>query len=236
MQTVQYVKIERNNGMEHIFKKSFLAGYASVDITVESVILALAITFLISIYIFFVYRVLTRKTFYSKNFNISLVGVALITSAIIVTIQSSIVVSLGMVGALSIVRFRTAIKDPMDLMFLFWSISIGIICGAGFAMYAVLLSAAITVTLVVLDWVPVAKAPMILIINCIDIDAENAILETVKKYVKHFSVKSRNFTSTTLDITIELRTDEGGKLVRELIGVDGVSSANLLQHNGEATF
>lgn len=222
--------------MENIFKRSFLEGYSSVEISVESVILALAITFCISIYIFFVYRLLTRKTFYSKNFNISLVGVALITAAIIVTIQSSIVVSLGMVGALSIVRFRTAIKDPLDLMFLFWAISVGIICGAGFAIYAIVLSFAVTVTLAVLDWVPVAKAPMILIINCTDVDAEDGILAVVKNHVKHFTVKSRNLTSTTLDITIELRTDEGGKLVRELIDTKGVSSASLLQHNGEATF
>lgn len=222
--------------MEAIFKKSFLKGYASVDITVESVLLALSITFVIGVYIFFVYRVVTRKTFYSKNFNISLVGVALITAAIIVTIQSSVVVSLGMVGALSIVRFRTAIKDPMDLMFLFWSISVGIICGAGFAMFAVLLSAAITVTIIGLDWMPVAKAPMILVINCADIDAEGRILDVVKKYVKHYSVKSRNLTSSSLDLTIELRTDNGGKLVRDLIAVNGVKSANLLQHNGEVTF
>ena len=222
--------------MEQIFKKSFLEGYSSIEINVESVVLALAITFLISVYIFFTYRVLTRKTFYSKSFNISLVGVALITAAVIVTIQSSIVVSLGMVGALSIVRFRTAIKDPMDLMFLFWSISVGIICGAGFAMYAILLSFAITVALLVLDWIPVAKAPMILIINCKDTDAEDSIIRIINKYVKHFNVKSRNLTSNTLDITIELRTDEGGKLVKELISSNGVVSANLLQHNGEATF
>ena len=222
--------------MESIFRKSFLEGYASADITVESVLIALAITFLIGIYIFFVYRVVTRKTFYSRNFNISLVGTALVTSAIIVTIQSSVVVSLGMVGALSIVRFRTAIKDPMDLMFLFWSISIGIICGAGFAVFAVLLSLVMTITVLGLDRLPVAKAPMILVINCTDIDAEEKVLEKVKDYVKHFSVKSRNLTSTTLDLTIELRTDAGGKLVRELIGLEGVSSAHLLQHDGEVTF
>ena len=213
-----------------------MEGYASADITVESVLIALAITFLIGIYIFFVYRVVTRKTFYSRNFNISLVGTALVTSAIIVTIQSSVVVSLGMVGALSIVRFRTAIKDPMDLMFLFWSISIGIICGAGFAVFAVLLSLVMTITVLGLDRLPVAKAPMILVINCTDIDAEEKVLEKVKDYVKHFSVKSRNLTSTTLDLTIELRTDAGGKLVRELIGLEGVSSAHLLQHDGEVTF
>ncbi len=222
--------------MEDIFKKSFLEGYASADISVMSVISALAITLVLGIYIFCAYKVLTRKNFYSKNFNISLVGVALVTAAIIVTIQSSIVVSLGMVGALSIVRFRTAIKDPMDLMFLFWAISVGIICGAGFAIFAVALSVVITVAVVVLNRVPTAKAPMILIINSTDIDSEDKILKSLENYVKHYKVKSRNLTSTTLDLTIELRIDDGGKMVRELMNVEGVVSANLLSHDGEVTF
>lgn len=222
--------------MEDIFKRSFLEGYASTNISIKSVIAALAITLLISLYIFFVYRVVTRKTFYSKNFNISLVCTALITSAIIVTIQSSIVVSLGMVGALSIVRFRTAIKDPMDLAFLFWSISIGIICGAGFASFAIVLSVVLTIAIIILDRVPVAKSPMILVINCKDVDAEASILDKINDYVKHYTVKSRNITPTTLDLTVELRTDGGGKLVRELISIEGVQSANLLQHDGEVTF
>ena len=222
--------------MENIFRKSFLEGYASANITIVSVIMALAVTLVIGMYIFFVYRIMTRKTFYSKNFNISLVVTALITSAIIVTIQSSIVVSLGMVGALSIVRFRTAIKDPMDLGFLFWSISVGIICGAGFAIFAVILSLAVTAAIFILDRLPAAKAPMILVINCADIDAEETLLKKVSEYVKHYTVKSRNLTASSLDLTIELRTDDGGKLVRELIGINGVTSANLLSHDGEATF
>ena len=113
-----------------IFKKSFLEGFASTVITTSTVVVALGIACALALYIFFVYRIVTRKTFYSKNFNISLAGVTVITTALILTMQSSVVLSLGMVGALSIVRFRTAIKDPMDLMFLFWSISVGIICGA----------------------------------------------------------------------------------------------------------
>lgn len=222
--------------MAKIFKESFLEGYARTDISVSFVLMALMLTLVISVYIFLAYRVLTRKTFYSKNFNISLVGVALITAGIIVTIQSSVVVSLGMVGALSIVRFRTAIKDPIDLMFLFWSISVGIICGAGFATYSVLLSLAVTLALVVLNWVPVAKAPMILVINSSDIDAEKRILEQIAEFEKHYTVKSRNISSTTLDLTIELRTDRGGELVRTLIGTNGVQNASLLSHDGEVTF
>ncbi len=222
--------------MEDLFKKSFLEGYASTEITASFVLSALVITLLIGIYIFLCYRVLTRKTFYSKNFNISLVGVAMITAAIIVTIQSSIVVSLGMVGALSIVRFRTAIKDPMDLMFLFWSISVGIICGAGFALFAVILSVFLTIAVVVLNAAPVTKSPLILIVNSADIDNEKSIMETVNKYAKHSTVKSRNMTAESLDLTVELRTDHGGELVRELINKSGITNANLLSHDGEVTY
>ena len=222
--------------MRDIFKKSFLEGYASTEIGTWSVVAALAVTLVLALYIFFIYKRLTRKTFYSRSFNESLVGVALITAAIIVTIQSSVVVSLGMVGALSIVRFRTAIKNPMDLMFLFWSISIGIICGAGFAIFAVILSAALTIAIVLLDRIPSAHAPMILVINCSDIDAEERLLQTVSEHARYSKVKSRNITKDSLDLTIELRTDEGGALVRELANAEGVISANLLQHDGEVTF
>ena len=110
-----------------IFKTSFLEGFSSAEITTPTVIIALGIACVLALYIFFVYRVVTRKTFYSKNFNITLAVITVITAALILTMQSSVVLSLGMVGALSIVRFRTAIKDPMDLMFLFWAIAIGII-------------------------------------------------------------------------------------------------------------
>ena len=219
-----------------IIKKSFLDGFAANDITLKTVIIAMLITTLIAAYIFVVYKLMCRKTFYSKNFNISLVGVALITAAIIITIQTSIVVSLGMVGALSIVRFRTAIKDPLDLMFLFWSISTGIICGAGFAEYAVVLALVLTVVVVVLDWLPIAKAPMILIVNADNIDLENEIVGVVKEYSKHYTVKSRNVSASSLDMTIEIATKDVSSLIKKMSGVEGVNGVSALAHDGEVTF
>ena len=197
---------------------------------------ALGVACLLALYIFFVYRVVTRKTFYSKNFNITLAGVTVITASLILTMQSSVVLSLGMVGALSIVRFRTAIKEPMDLMFLFWSISVGIICGAGLAQVAVILSVVMTLGILILDRLPVARAPMIFVVNADNFDAEDAVVETVRKYAKHYRIKSRNLAENSLDLVLELRTDEGGKLVREVMGLAGVTSASLLAHDGEVTF
>ena len=219
-----------------IFKKSFLEGFASTEITTITVVTALAIACALAFYIFLTYRVMTRKTFYSKSFNISLAGITVITAALILTMQSSVVLSLGMVGALSIVRFRTAIKDPMDLMFLFWSISVGIICGAGLAQVAIILSVVLTLGVMVLDRMPVARAPMILVVNANHIDAEASVCAEVIQFDKHFCVKSRNMTSNTLDLIIELRTAQGGELVKKIMQLDGVSSASLLSHDGEVTF
>ena len=219
-----------------IFKKSFLEGYASAEITTFTIVVALGIACLLALYIFFVYRVITRKTFYSKNFNITLAGITVITAALILTMQSSVVLSLGMVGALSIVRFRTAVKDPMDLMFLFWSISVGIICGAGLAQVAVILSVVVTLGVLILDRMPVARAPMILVVNSTDLDAEDAVTEVVKKYSRFFSVKSRNMTAQTLDLVVELRTEQGSTLVRDVMKLEGITSASLLAHDGEVTF
>ncbi len=219
-----------------IFKKSFLEGYAGSEITLVTIVAALAVASALALYIFLVYRVATRKTFYNKSFNIALACITAITSALILTMQSSVVLSLGMVGALSIVRFRTAVKEPMDLMFLFWAISVGIICGAGLAQVAVVLSIVITLAILILNRFPVAKAPMILVVNAGDIDAEKAVTETIKKYEKHFTIKSRNLTESSLDLVIELRTARGGEMVREVMKVQSVTSAALLSHDGEATY
>ena len=219
-----------------IFKKSFLEGWQGAEIGAAAAVSVMVLTSFLALYVFFVYRVITRKTFYSKNFNISIAGVSVITAAIILTVQSSIVISLGMVGALSIVRFRTAIKDPMDLMFLFWSISVGIICGAGLAEFAVILSLILTAFVLLLDRLPVARAPMILVINTTDLDGESVMMQVVNRYSEHPHIKSRNRTIDSLDITMELRTNQGSNLIRDLMNLKGMMSASLLSHDGEVTF
>ena len=160
----------------------------------------------------------------------------MITAAIILAVQSNIVISLGMVGALSIVRFRTAIKDPMDLAFLFWSISIGIICGAGLAIIAVALSLILSVIVWIFNALPVAKAPLLLMVTVRDIDCEEAILSAIGKYCRNATVKSRTFSSDQLDMVIEIRTKEEGKLAREIMGMESVTAVSVLAHDGEVTF
>ena len=222
--------------IREILKNSFVEGYASSTLSIKAIIICMVLTLLISTYIFILYRLINRQAFYNKNFNIALPAIAIITAAIILTIQSSIIISLGMVGALSIVRFRTAIKDPMDLVFLFWSISVGIICGAGFAIIAVIASGVLTCGILLADYLPIAKAPQILLINSNTFENEKEIMEVVKKYCSLYRVKARNLTKDHLDMAIEVRVKEEAGLVTELMKVDNVISASLVAHDGEVTF
>ena len=223
-------------GFKDLFKKSFLEGFTSMDITTGKIAATLIVTALLALYIFAIYRLVTRKVFYSKNFNISLAVMSLITAAIILAMQSNLVISLGMVGALSIVRFRTAIKDPMDLAFLFWSISIGIICGAGLYEIALVTSVGVTVFILVLDMLPVGKAPMMLVVNSSEMNGEKAVLDVVGKYARYYKVKSRNLSKGRLDLVIELKVKEESALVSEVAALDGMLSASMISHDGEVTF
>ena len=223
-------------GFKDVFKKSFLEGFTSMDITTAKIVATLFVAALLALYVFAIYRLVTRKVFYSKNFNISLAAMSIITAAIILAMQSNLVISLGMVGALSIVRFRTAIKDPMDLVFMFWSISIGIICGAGLYEVALVTSVAVTIFILVLDMIPVSKAPMMLVVNSSQMDGEQQILDVVGKYTKSYKVKSRNLSKGRLDMVVELRVKDESALVSEVAALEGMIGASLIAHDGEVTF
>lgn len=219
-----------------IFKDSFLEAVNTGDFSLKHIAAILLITSILAAYIFFVYRFITQKTFYNKNFNISLAAITVIVAAIIMTIQSSIVISLGMVGALSIVRFRTAIKDPMDLVFLFWSISIGIICGAGLFGIAFLSSLVLTVGILVLEWLPVSKAPLLLIINSDNKDIKETVINAVKANTKAFQIKSQTITDNRFDMIMEIRTKTPDALLNEVSSIKGIAKCSLLSHDGETTF
>lgn len=217
-----------------IFKSSFLQGFSGREIGTAEMVMALVMTCVFACYIFAVYRIVTRKTFYSKNFNISLAVVSVITAAIIITIQSSLVVSLGMVGALSIVRFRTAVKEPMDLAFLFWSISVGIMCGAGMFEIAVISSLIITVLVAGLELIPNMNGSNLLVVNAEDKDEVIGKLDAaIAHYCRSSHVKSRNVRNGIEDIVYEIRTKEEQKLARAVSAIEGVNSVSVLSHDGE---
>lgn len=223
-------------GFQDVFKKSFLEGFTSMDISAGRIMATFTVTCLLACYIFLIYRLMTRKSFYSKAFNVSLAALSVITAAIILAMQSNLVISLGMVGALSIVRFRTAIKDPLDLVFLFWSISVGIICGAGLYEVALLTCLVVTVLILVLENIPASRAPMMLVVNLSDAEKEKQVLELAGKYSRFYKVKSRNITARGMDMIVEVRVKEEAAFVKEVSALEAVETASLIAHDGEVTF
>ena len=218
-----------------IFKKSFLSQF-NTDLSTTSIVMALLITAIIAIYIFAVYRVVCRKAFYSRSFAISLPVIAMITASVIIAVQSSIVISLGMVGALSIVRFRTAVKDPMDLAFLFWSISVGIICGATLYEVAVEASILITIVMLGLHYVPNAKPALILLVNGTGADVQEAVKQVLEENTKWYQIQSRNVSASGMDMIVELKTKQEDTLAQKILAVPGVENATLMTHDGEVTY
>lgn len=222
-------------GLTDIIKKAFLEGYATSDIGVLTVFICIISTMLISAYIFLVYKQVNKNAFYNRGFNLSLVAISIVTAAVILTIQSNVVVSLGMVGALSIVRFRTAVKDPMDLVFLFWSISVGIICGAGFAMIAVIASLGMTLVIFLFNLMPGTKGNLVLIVNANSYMCEKRIMEVVDTCCKYAKVKARNMSKTSLNMAIEIKVDDQAALIQNLLDIGDVTTASLVEHDGEVT-
>ncbi|MCI8353770.1 MAG: DUF4956 domain-containing protein [Lachnospiraceae bacterium] len=216
-----------------MIKKSVIDGFSYADLTTTEIIITLVITFAIALYIFQVYKLVTKSAFYFKSFNVSMAIISVVTAGIILAMQSSIVISLGMVGALSIVRFRTAIKDPMDLLFLFWSIGTGIICGAGLYKVAIILAVMVTVGILILDMLPVRISPWLLIINADSGEREDEVLAVLEEEKSRFRLKSKNLTPNGMDLILEVKAREENKLVDRLSGLPGIVSVSLLAHDGD---
>ncbi len=216
-----------------IIKKSVLEGFSYADFSTTKMAVTLGLTFLIAVYIFFVYRFITRSTFYNKNFNITMAIISVVTAGIVIAMQSNFVISLGMVGALSIVRFRTAIKEPMDLLFLFWSIGTGIVCGAGLYELAIVIALVVTFGLLVLQLVPMMASPMLLIIKMDNIDKEEVVLSTVKKSTQKYKIDSKSITNGRENLIMEIRAKEYSGLTNEISKIEGVVSVTLMHHEGE---
>lgn len=216
-----------------VIKKSILQGFTNTDIPTIQIVMTLGITFLIALYIFFIYRMVNKTALYDKSFHVSMAIISVITAGIIIAMQSSIVISLGMVGALSIVRFRTAIKNPMDLLFLFWSIGVGIICGAGLFEIALVVSLMVTIGIFFLEFMPDNKKPYLLIINGSRELDETEVLDCVRKYSKNVKVRSRNMKKNGTDYIIEVHTKQEKELLVELDKIEAISQLSLLSHEGE---
>ena len=214
-----------------IIKNSFLEETADFSIAAASVSLLSAL--FIGLFIFFIYKKTYAGVMYSKPFNTSLVLLSVLTTFVILAVTSNVVLSLGMVGALSIVRFRTAIKEPLDLVFLFWSISVGIILGAGLYSLAFLGSAFITVILLVLTGKVDSSAPYILMLQLENENAELQATEIIKNCFGKIIVKSKSITDGQPELIYEVKVKNNEtSFMNELSAIEGVQSATLVSYNG----
>lgn len=205
-----------------------LAGLATTVILIR-----LAMSALMGMYIYFIYRINAKSGFYNRAFNKSLAVLSVVTTGIILAMQINVIVSLGMVGALSIVRFRNAVKDSMDLSYLFWSISMGIIMGTGLFELALFVNLCVTVLVFALDLLPTFRAPCILVLSAGRETADEALLAAVKAHANKVKVRSRNVSKRGVEWVIELWTKEEAALTDAVLAVEGVSCANLLSHDGD---
>lgn len=189
---------------------------------------------LIGIYVYLVYRFSAKTAFYSKDLNITMAGMPIVVAAIMIAMQANLVVSLGMVGALSIVRFRTAVKNPLDLLFLFWTISAGIICGVNLKALALLLCAMMTAMILLLQIAPAMRAPAVLVIRS---DSDDVDWEAVKRCVtentKMAKQKAESFRMGQTEIIFEVKLKADSDLVSELKKFGNLQGVNLLAHDGE---
>ena len=215
-----------------IFKSSFLESVAEFSVvdTVVGLLFALAV----GLFIFLIYKKTFSGIMYSTGFAMSLIGMALVTTLVIMAVTSNVVLSLGMVGALSIVRFRAAIKEPMEIVFLFWSLAAGIVIGAGMIPLAVIGSLVIGIIFVVFANRKFSNVPYILIVNCDEEEAERSILKTVGKSVGKYIVKSKTVSDAGIELTMEIRVkDNTTSFVNRVKDIRGVSMATLVTFNGE---
>jgi len=215
-----------------IFKSSFLENVT--EFSVIDTIIGMAFALVIGLFIFVIYKKTFSGIMYSTGFAMALVGLALVTTLVIMAVTSNVVLSLGMVGALSIVRFRAAIKEPMEIVFLFWSLAVGIVIGAGMIPLAVIGSIIIGVILVLFSHKKFMNTPYILIVNCADEKAEKSAMEIVSKEVDKYIVKSKSVNAAGIEMTAEIRVkDAATEFVNKINEVSGVSGVTLVSFNGD---
>ncbi len=215
-----------------IFKSSFLENINTFSLL--DVLLTLGLAFVLGLFIYIVYKKTYSGVMYSDAFGVSLIAMTMITSLVIVAVTSNVVLSLGMVGALSIVRFRTAIKEPMDIAFLFWAIGVGIVLGAGLLPLGIIGSAIIGVMIVIFSTRKVGLTPYVLVVNCTHKEAQSATDELVLQFAKKSILKSKAVSKNSIELTYEIRLKgEDTDVVNQISELDGVQNVVLVTYNGE---
>ena len=217
---------------EQLFNFSYLDKAAAFSI--PDIIVALSVSFALGLFIFFVYTKTFKGVMYSPAFGISLIAMGMITTLIILAVSTNLIVTLGMVGALSIVRFRTVVKEPLDLVYLFWSITIGIIVGAGLIPMAIIGSIVIGLILYLFVNRNINETPYVVVISCAEAQAETESLTLLKGQTKKHIVKAKTVSREGIELTVEVRLKKSSmQFLNMLLGINGVNNATLVSYNGD---
>ena len=216
------------NWMNQYLQTSF----SSPAIPTAEVAVILCFVTVMAAYLFLVYRVVSRRALYNKSFNISIALLPFFICTIILCLQSSVVITLGTIGALAIIRFRTAIKDPVDMIYILWAVHLGIMAGCQLFMVSILTSVFATVVLLVLENIKVGRSSYTLVVNCRDA-LEAQLAAAVKPFARRMHIKSRNFTAAGVDYVMDLSVRDPQALTAALAKVEGVSRFSLIEYDSE---
>ena len=221
---------------QDIIKKTVLESFQTGDLSVTTIVFTLAIALVMGLFIYFIYRTNSKSGFYNRGFNKTLAILPVITSAILLAMGSSLAISLGMVGALSIVRFRNAVKDPVDLTYLFWSISVGIVVGAQLFDLAIILSIVIAILVNALDLIPVFSSPSILVVSGEKENVEAEVIVCLNEFAKNVKVRSRSINSKGVEWIFEMKATNESALVSKIAAIENITSVHLMTHDGDVRF
>ena len=212
--------------------ENIASSYANPVVGGAKVILSvLLMVFILSIYEFLVYRIVSHRAFYNRSFHICMAVLPFFISTIIFSLQSNIVITLGTIGALAILRFRTAVKDPVDMLYLMWSVHIGITCGCQLYELAVLTSLAVTIVLLGFEHIHIGRKPFVLVLHC-DAKAESDITERIAAHTSKYRIKSRNYVGDGLDMVVELSVKDPRKLAED-IREGGAERSSIIAYDSE---
>lgn len=215
-----------------IFKNSFLEN--TIQFSIVDTLISLVLAYVLGMFIYFVYKKTYLGVMFSRSFGVSLVALTMISTFIILAVTSNVVLSLGMVGALSIVRFRAAIKEPLDIVYLFWAVGVGIVLGA--CMYPLAVIGSLIVGLILILFVRTKQTTQdyILVLECADAEIEKKAEEIVKADTKHHVIKTKTVSRGYVELTYEITlAGESTDFVNKLSGTEGIEKAVLVSYNGD---
>lgn len=216
-----------NNTLENVSNHYFNPGlYTSIIMSV------LVFVLILSAYEFIVYRLVSHRAFYNRSFNISIAVLPFFISTIVLCLQSNIVITLGTIGALAILRFRTAVKDPVDMLYLLWSVHIGITCGCQLYEVAVLTSLTVTIVLIILEHLSIGKKPFIMVLHCSP-ENESEILNTIDEHTRKYRIKSRNYTQNSMNMVLEISVKNPQALSESIRETEYVEKFSIIEYDSD---